>query len=73
MSLGVSSGAEFIGKKRGEMVLSLDFRQRLLHAAGRGGKRFGGERNQAQTALWSHAREVSTRVLAVSPSLAGDL
>lgn len=55
------------------MVLSLDFRQRLLPAGGRGGKRYGGERNQAQTAPWSHAKEVSARVLAATPSLAGDL
>lgn len=54
-------------------MLSLDFRQHLLHAAERGGKRYRGERNQAQTAPWSHAKEMSAWVLAVSPSLAGDL
>ena len=54
-------------------MLSLDFRQQLLHAVGRGGKRHKGERNQARTALWSHAKVVSARVLAVSPRLAGDL
>lgn len=54
------------------MVLSLDLRQHLLHS-GRGGKRFREERNQAQTTLWSHAREESAWVLVVSPSLAGDL
>lgn len=64
-----SPETEFIGKKRGEMVLSLDFRWHLLHAAGRGRKKYRGEGSQAQTAPWSHAKEVSALVLVVSPSL----
>lgn len=68
------------------MVLSLDFRQHLLYAAGRRGKRYRGERNQAQTAPWSHAKKCQlgfwrlvqvllgiydALCLAVTPSLLG--
>lgn len=63
-----SPETEFIGKKRGEIILSLDFRQHLLHAAGRGRRRYTGQGGQAQTAPWRHTEEGSALLLVVSPS-----
>ena len=50
------------------MLLSPDFRQSLL-CWWKWREAIQGKRNQAQTSLWSPAREVSALILAWSPSL----